>query len=162
MHRHPGPAADARAGRGAQVQQVAGPRPAYSPDRERAEVAEHAPPVGPQVGRAKAHGRVEPADGRGAVGRFRSTLQQVRRHEHLGQHPHQVTTAARLAQRPLRHDLLGHRTGHQPTAPLHQLPKHRIHTPTLTPQGRLPQQPQPPPVQSPRTVDNPHAAPAMR
>ncbi len=155
VHGHPGPAAEARVGRGAQMHQVTGPRPAHSPDRERAEMADRGAPAGPQVGRAEARRGVESGDGR-VVALFRTTVQQVRRHEHLGQHPHQVTAAACPPQRPPRHHLLSQRTGHQAAAPLHQFPKHRIHAPTLTPPPRLPQHPEPSPVQNHPPVDSPH------
>lgn len=79
---------------------------------------------GPGEHRVMTQSRVESTQGRGT----RAATDEMRRHEHLGQHPDQLTFAASRLHRPRWHYLPGSPERYQPCAKLHQVPKHRIHT----------------------------------
>lgn len=102
-------------------------------------MTERAVAAGPGESRPPTHGRVESTQNRSAG----PAKDEVRRHEHLGQRPYQLAVTASLLKRPRRHHLPGRPERHQPTAKVHEFPKHRVHARNLEPYLSPPQPQQP-------------------
>lgn len=123
MHDHPGAGAQTRARRRTQVHEVTNLLGAQAPHGERAEMTERAVAAGPGESRPLTQRRIESTQNRNAG----SPTDEVRRHEHLRQHPYQLAVTARLLKRPRRHHLPGRSERLQPSAKLDEFPKHRVH-----------------------------------